>query len=81
MTIEYTLPPNHLELLELVREHGKAVEQTSIPYGENAFDLLVAMRSNLKRQGWPRDAIQTAINLCMTGDYENLKMFVRACHI
>jgi|11_taG_2_1085331.scaffolds.fasta_scaffold36811_3 hypothetical protein len=79
MDHEFNLPAHHIELLTLIKTHGKAPELFEIPYGNNAFDLLIALRENLKRHGWPRPARDRAIDLCMTGDYENLKMFVKAC--
>jgi len=79
MDHDFRLPEEHKELLALIKKNNKVLELQQIPYGDNAFLLLGALRFNLKRGGWPREDVDKAVELCMTGDYERLQHFVSVC--
>ena len=76
---DYTLPKEHQQLLALIKKNNKVLELQQIPYGDNAFLVLGALRFNLTKGGWSREDANKAIALCMTGDYERLQHFTSVC--
>ncbi len=51
---------------------GKTVQMNLVGLDGNAFSLMGAFSSNARRQGWTKDEVDTVINECMSGDYDNL---------
>ena len=51
---------------------GKTVQMNLVGLDGNAFSLMGAFSSNARRQGWTKQEIDTVINECMLGDYNNL---------
>lgn len=51
---------------------GKTVQMNLVGLDGNAFSLMGAFSSNARRQGWTKQEIDTVINECMLGDYDNL---------
>ena len=51
---------------------GKTVQMNLVGLDGNAFSLIGAFSSNARRQGWTKQEIDTVINECMLGDYDNL---------
>lgn len=50
----------------------KKVKMNLVGLDGNAFSLMGAFSRNAKRQGWDKNEIDSVLQKCMSGDYNNL---------
>jgi hypothetical protein len=51
---------------------SKKVRMNLVGLDGNAFSLMGAFSRNARRQGWTKQEIDSVIEKCMSGDYNNL---------
>ena len=52
--------------------NGKTVQMNLVGLDGNAFSLMGAFSRNARQQGWAKEEIDTVLNECMSGSYDNL---------
>lgn len=65
--------------LKIVNDSNLVVmRESTIDSNDNAFAILGAYRSNGRFQGISNDVLKTVVDSAMTGDYEHLKLVLKA---
>jgi hypothetical protein len=50
----------------------KTIKLDLVGLDGNAFSLMGAFQKQARREGWSKEEIDSVINKCMEGDYDNL---------